>query len=1022
MSKSTRINSKKTSYATAVNKGGEFTGTDYSGREILDGKYVICRRMDVFSGEADLYICRGKNRCEYVVKIYRRADAIKTDVLRQLSGVSSPYVASVVDYGNVDGLPFTVLPYFRKGSLSGRTFTLDYLKSVVIPSINEGLRDLHKSSIIHKDIKPSNLMLSDNEDAVRIIDFGISSVMTGDVSLIKTTTGMSLAYSAPETFSGTYLRDSDYYSFGITLYEIFTGFHPFRKHGSDDMAAMASLMKIPFSDDFPDDLRSLIRGLTYKDLTYRNDEDNPNRRWGHREVEAWLGGEKIPVPGEEIHLSGSSSASEVVRDREHFSVSYKFRRRELHTLQELTEAFGLNWEEGRKHVGRGLLSAFFKTLGEQDLASCVMDCEAAEVSDIAYFKMLFEISGGKGNLYWRGVQYRDIREFAAALVSSSCCDDGCMTDSVLSLFDVVHLLFRDEPQKLSLFENVREYVKSLGDAGRRSALFNLCLFMWDGDPDILVRYSFSGKKRFDDFSSLALYLKDQKLSSKEILDFLKNNHRLLAGCRYLYLRETAGVFQEFDQRVTDLLYNVRYEIRYEDLAEIYSGSELQDKGIFTVDSMLVTMSQVRIAMAGKRFVMLRFNVLPPGFFSDFDEQIPDFVISLGPQVTDLSRMFSGCSRLMSLPRFDTSHVTDMSEMFRNCSSLQFVPQFDTSNVESMRFMFSGCGELAEIPEFNVSPGVDFRGIVSGCGRVILSGKLPSFLAGRPRGEIFSSSEGDEYAGYGSEYSDFSTDRGYDISDEDFLEMEFSDHVKLQRNTRTLVLLQGNAEDLDRNYMIREAVIHVAESYGKVSISSYSGVVLFNALVRDLESINFSVSIDGSVTSLSGMFEGCWALEKIPLIDTSRVQDMSRMFFGCSRIRTIPPISTSSLVNAVSMFEGCSSLEELPFMDTSRTEYMDRMFYGCYSLPFEMNFARNSLRSAVDMYEGCTAMYRDNGRYYVFGTAGNRRYVPVNEIREGTVIPEYDLHRDTGGVIMNILKFVFAFFVIMVIVGACAGSR
>lgn len=110
------------------------------------------------------------------------------------------------------------------------------------------------------------------------------------------------------------------------------------------------------------------------------------------------------------------------------------------------------------------------------------------------------------------------------------------------------------------------------------------------------------------------------------------------------------------------------------------------------------------------------------------------------------------------------------------------------------------------------------------------------------------------------------------------------------------------------------------------------------------------------------------------------------------------------------------------MDTSRTEYMDRMFYGCYSLPFEMNFARNSLKSAVDMYEGCTAMYRDNGRYYVFGTAGNRRYVPVNEIREGTVIPEYDLHGDTGGVIMKILKFIFAFFIIMVIVGACAGSR
>ncbi len=82
MSKTTKINSGKTSRSTVVNRENSSNAADYTDREILDGKYIIRSRMDVFSGEADLYICEDKNRREYAVKIYRRADAIKTDVLR----------------------------------------------------------------------------------------------------------------------------------------------------------------------------------------------------------------------------------------------------------------------------------------------------------------------------------------------------------------------------------------------------------------------------------------------------------------------------------------------------------------------------------------------------------------------------------------------------------------------------------------------------------------------------------------------------------------------------------------------------------------------------------------------------------------------------------------------------------------------------------------------------------------------------------------------------------------------------
>ena len=97
-------------------------------------------------------------------------------------------------------LPFEVLPYYKNGSLQGRKFSLDELKKTIIPCINEALHVLHQNDIIHKDLKPSNIMLLDDNKRVAIIDFGISSVVEQGNTVLVTKTGMTPEYSAPETF------------------------------------------------------------------------------------------------------------------------------------------------------------------------------------------------------------------------------------------------------------------------------------------------------------------------------------------------------------------------------------------------------------------------------------------------------------------------------------------------------------------------------------------------------------------------------------------------------------------------------------------------------------------------------------------------------------------------------------------------------------------------------------------------------------------------------------------------------
>ena len=64
-------------------------------------------------------------------------------------------------------------------------------------------------------------------------------------------------------------------------------------------------------------------------------------------------------------------------------------------------------------------------------------------------------------------------------------------------------------------------------------------------------------------------------------------------------------------------------------------------------------------------------------------------------VTNMSRMFKGCSSLTSIPELDTSSVTNMSMMFEGCSSLTSIPELDTSSVTSVSYMFDGCSSLTD---------------------------------------------------------------------------------------------------------------------------------------------------------------------------------------------------------------------------------------------------------------------------------------------------------------------------------------
>lgn len=87
----------------------------------------------------------------------------------------------------------------------------------------------------------------------------------------------------------------------------------------------------------------------------------------------------------------------------------------------------------------------------------------------------------------------------------------------------------------------------------------------------------------------------------------------------------------------------------------------------------------------------------------------------------------------------------------------------------------------------------------------------------------------------------------------------------------------------------------------------------------------------NVTDFSSMFKNCYSLICIPLLDTSKATTLNSMFYGCRSIIHIPLLHTSSVVNTASLFYGCFSLTCIPPLDLSLVENADAMFYNCYSV-------------------------------------------------------------------------------------------
>ncbi len=203
---------------------------------LLGERYEIIDRVGS-GGMADVYKARDQRLNRYVaIKILKQEysnDAKFVSKFRgeaqSVAGLSHPNIVNVYDVGEDDDLYYIVMELVEGITLKKfieKKGRLDVNEAIGIGvQIAQGMQAAHDNNIIHRDIKPQNIIIS-KEGKVKVTDFGIAKAATSNT--ITSNAMGSVHYISPEQARGGYSDEkSDIYSLGVTLYEMLAGKVPF---------------------------------------------------------------------------------------------------------------------------------------------------------------------------------------------------------------------------------------------------------------------------------------------------------------------------------------------------------------------------------------------------------------------------------------------------------------------------------------------------------------------------------------------------------------------------------------------------------------------------------------------------------------------------------------------------------------------------------------------------------------------------------------------------------------------------
>jgi eukaryotic-like serine/threonine-protein kinase len=206
--------------------------------KILGSRYILVEKIGE-GGMALVYKAKCQLLNRYVaVKILRPEFTTDEEFVKKFkreslasASLSHPNIVGIYDVGEEDGVYYIVMEYVNGQTLKEfirKSKKIDYKETLrIVHHIASALDHAHKNGVVHRDIKPHNILITD-DGIIKVTDFGIARASTSATMTNTATVMGSVHYLSPEQARGSFSdHRTDIYSLGVVMYEMLTGILPY---------------------------------------------------------------------------------------------------------------------------------------------------------------------------------------------------------------------------------------------------------------------------------------------------------------------------------------------------------------------------------------------------------------------------------------------------------------------------------------------------------------------------------------------------------------------------------------------------------------------------------------------------------------------------------------------------------------------------------------------------------------------------------------------------------------------------
>ncbi len=250
---------------------------------MIGDRYEILEKIGT-GGMSDVYKAKCHKLNRFVaVKVLKQEFSENSNFVSKFTieaqaaaGLMHPNIVNVYDVGEDGGIHYIVMELVEGITLKKyieKKARLSYKEAVSIAiQVSMGIESAHHNHIIHRDIKPQNIIIS-KDGKVKVTDFGIAKAATSNT--ITSNVMGSVHYTSPEQARGGYSDEkSDIYSLGITLFEMLTGRVPFNGETTVAIAIKHIQEELPSPKEFVPEIPASVEGIVVKCC-----KKSPDRRY-----------------------------------------------------------------------------------------------------------------------------------------------------------------------------------------------------------------------------------------------------------------------------------------------------------------------------------------------------------------------------------------------------------------------------------------------------------------------------------------------------------------------------------------------------------------------------------------------------------------------------------------------------------------------------------------------------------------------------------------------------------------------